>query len=286
MLWSALTFGKYKGKSLPQVVLHDPDYFFWCCEKGVFDRDGFVEQAYILEGRACNLKIPKSKPEDWCTLYHTDRNGHFAGFDIVEVAEAPQLDSVDMWREDRLDFSVVRRLKSYDKLGGKILLRAFKHHFFGSENIRLTKQRCEEFFSKESNFILTPGKPCKRSGNPFAEDNEPSTWAELLAENRMRQETKPKRDPLVRSDLGCSEAEISDEEWLAQVKQEEEYYRAEEKKSLERAAQYSWGASERLRVLLEKEEEQKALAAWAEQDRRRQEAIAEASSFSWLFDAS
>jgi hypothetical protein len=65
MFWSDLTFGKYKGKSLPQIVLRDPDYFFWGVDKGAFDKPGFEEQAYILDGRACNVKIPKPRPEDW-----------------------------------------------------------------------------------------------------------------------------------------------------------------------------------------------------------------------------
>jgi hypothetical protein len=317
MLWATLTFGRYEGKSLPQVILHDPDYFFWGIEKGIFDKDGFREAAIILEGRACNVKIPKSKPEDWCILYHTDRNGHFAGFDIVEVAEAPQLDSIEMWQEDRLDLSVARRLKSYDKLGGKLLLRGFKYHFFGSENIRLTKQRCEEFFSDERNFTLIPGKPPKRQGERFGDHGRPSTWEELVAENRerIRQEAEQECSiisPLKQADqitttqagkriwlaqmselLGRMEQkdekdEISDEEWEAQMKQDQEHFRAEERKSLERQAQYSWEAAERLRDFLQNEEGEKALAAWVEEDRKRQEAIAEAesSSLNILFDSS
>jgi hypothetical protein len=173
MLWSNLTFGKYKGKSLPQVILHDPDYFFWGCEKRIFDKDGFVEQAYILEGRACNIKIPKPRPEEWRVLYYTDPNGRFAGFNIVNHAEDPaQLDSIEMWREDSLDLSVARRFKSYDKLGGKILLRKFKCYFFGSAGIRLTKQRCEEFFSNKDNFVVTLGQPFRRSGWQFIDHKE------------------------------------------------------------------------------------------------------------------
>jgi hypothetical protein len=183
MLWSNLTFGKYKSKSLPQVILHDPDYFFWGCEKGIFDRDGFLEQAYILEGRACNIRIPRPSPQEWRVLYYTDGNGRFAGFDIVNQAEdSAQLDSIEMWREDRLDLSVARRFKSYDKLGGKVLLRKFKCHFFGSASIRLTKQRCEEFFSNKDNFVLTPGQLPRISEWPFIDHKEPSTWAKLVAD--------------------------------------------------------------------------------------------------------
>jgi hypothetical protein len=50
-------------------------------------------------------------------------------------------------------------------------------------------------------------------------------------------------------------------------------------------AKYSWEASERLRALIEKEEEQKALAECAEDERRREaiKAEAEESSLNGLF---
>jgi len=81
------------------------------------------------------------------------------------------------------------------------------------------------------------------------------------------------------------EEEISEEEWLAQMKQEEELYRAKERTRLEEEAEYSGVASERLRTLIEKEEEQKALAECAEDERRREamKVEAEESPLNWLF---
>jgi hypothetical protein len=35
-VWIPLWFGKHKGKTLPQVVFADPDYFFWAIEKRKF----------------------------------------------------------------------------------------------------------------------------------------------------------------------------------------------------------------------------------------------------------
>jgi hypothetical protein len=326
-MWSILNFGKYKGKSLPQVILHDPDYFFWVFEKGIFDKGMFVEQARILEVRACNIKIPKAKPDDWCVRYYTDPNGRFAGFDIIEIAENSQrLDSIEMWREANLDLSVARRFKSYDKLGGRILLRAFKYYFFGSEDIRRTKQRCEEFFSNENNFALTS---TKGPGRLFSNHKVPSTWDELLMERKkqIRREVEEENNPSCEVDDSgetsrtlftdpdyfpslcrkgaistqtClelisefvdqtvqseGEEEISEEEWFAQIEEEGKLYRARERKRLEEEAEYSWEASERLRALIEKEEEQKALAECAEDERRREaiKAEAEESPLNWLF---
>jgi hypothetical protein len=138
-MWSILTFGKHKGKSLPQILLSDPDWFFWAAERDVF-RGRFAEEASLLEYGGCNIKIPKPNPQEWCVRYYTDRNGRFAGFDLIELATNPlQLDSIEIWREDRLDLSVPRRFKSYDKLGSRLLIRQFKEYFFDRKATRLSK---------------------------------------------------------------------------------------------------------------------------------------------------
>jgi hypothetical protein len=36
MAWSTLNFGKHAGKTLPQIVFADPDWFFWAIETNVF----------------------------------------------------------------------------------------------------------------------------------------------------------------------------------------------------------------------------------------------------------
>ena len=41
------------------------------------------------------------------------------------------------------DLSVPRKIAPYDKMGGKIVVRALKHYVFGSENARLTRERRE-----------------------------------------------------------------------------------------------------------------------------------------------
>jgi len=38
MAWSTLPFGKHKGKTLPQIVFADPDWFFWAeCVQGTIE---------------------------------------------------------------------------------------------------------------------------------------------------------------------------------------------------------------------------------------------------------
>ena len=57
MAWSVLPFGKYKGKTLPEIIARDPDWFFWMQPK-FYGR--LAKEAKYLERRARAIKIPGS----------------------------------------------------------------------------------------------------------------------------------------------------------------------------------------------------------------------------------
>jgi len=150
-MWLIINFGKHEGKSLPQILLCDPDWFFWAMENGVFKkRLNLLFEAKRLAVMAKHIKIPRPDPEKWYIRYVITRDGKFLTFEIVETAE--YLDP-DVIRHDHLDLSFPRLLKTYDKLGYKLLLRQFRYYLFGSEGAHLTKKRCEEFFGNQSNFL-------------------------------------------------------------------------------------------------------------------------------------
>ena len=54
-------------------------------------------------------------------------------------------------RLPHLDLAWSLRGKKYNKRAGRILIRDFRLNYFGKHK-RLTKQRCEEFFSNDRNF--------------------------------------------------------------------------------------------------------------------------------------
>jgi broad specificity phosphatase PhoE len=56
MDWSVVPFGKYKGKTFPQIIVQDPDWFFWMLPK-LYGKIG--EEAQELARRARAIKIPK-----------------------------------------------------------------------------------------------------------------------------------------------------------------------------------------------------------------------------------
>jgi hypothetical protein len=63
MDWKVVNLGKYrgKGKTLPQIVFKDPDWFFWACQNNVFKNDGKLKaEAYEIFKKATRIKIRQS----------------------------------------------------------------------------------------------------------------------------------------------------------------------------------------------------------------------------------
>ena len=57
MRWSAVPFGKYQGKTLPEIIVRDPDWFFWVVPK-LYGK--LADEAQDLARKARTIKIPKS----------------------------------------------------------------------------------------------------------------------------------------------------------------------------------------------------------------------------------
>jgi len=69
--WSRLRTTKYNGKTLPQVVFDDPDYFFWAFENYVF-KGKLLIQAEEIYKKARNIKAPQRREGKQMVLYLTD----------------------------------------------------------------------------------------------------------------------------------------------------------------------------------------------------------------------
>jgi hypothetical protein len=145
MIWTALNFGKHIGKTLPQIVLSDPNYFFWLAEKlyGPLATD-----AETLVRRARNIKIPKPNPKKCAIEYRRDRDDRFLGIDIVQADS--HVHSPLFERLPHLDLAYVRRGNVHDTRDCRRVIRDFRRLYF--DGLNLTKGRCEAFFEDENNF--------------------------------------------------------------------------------------------------------------------------------------
>ena len=59
-MWSTLEIGKHAGRSLPQILFSDPDYFFWAVEKKIFQGRLATEAAEL--GGSASYQNPQTRP--------------------------------------------------------------------------------------------------------------------------------------------------------------------------------------------------------------------------------
>lgn len=154
MSWTEIYWSRrYKGKTLPQVLFSDPDWFFFMIERGNFNNKGDIAgEARELNFKARNIKIPQGEGEDLVAEYYIHQpTGKFQEMKLVPRSREAHSGSI---RRDVIDLSVPRQFSNYDKQGYKSLLRDVKFYVFPSFRYQMTKAKCEEFFDNDDNFDL------------------------------------------------------------------------------------------------------------------------------------
>jgi hypothetical protein len=154
MSWTIVNFGKHKGKTLPQILFSDPDWFFWTGKKGVFKNKGTLNrEADELNIKARHIKIPSRHGQNMVAEYIIDRpTMKFAHMELVPLDRPHHEGASPTFRKDVIDLSVPRQIIPYDKLGCSHMLSSVKYYLFGNESTRMTKKRCEDFFDNSDNF--------------------------------------------------------------------------------------------------------------------------------------
>ena len=114
-MWSTLEIGKHAGRSLPQILFSDPDYFFWAVEKKVFP-GRLTTEAGELAWKARHIKIPKPDPENWCVEYFFTPENKFSWYHLIEAGRPLHVGSSITMRSNQIDMSVVRESCCYDSV--------------------------------------------------------------------------------------------------------------------------------------------------------------------------
>lgn len=152
-MWSVVNFGKWKnkGKTLPQILVSDPDWFFWAIEKDVFVKNkSLAREAKILNRRARRIKVPaKHAPKD-TVQYWLTHDGKFGRIDLIEATQPLHHGSSSELRKSYLNLYAPRSVKGYDKLGCKHILKGFRYYWFDDKPF--TKSKVEAFFADATNF--------------------------------------------------------------------------------------------------------------------------------------
>ena len=150
MNWTVLNFGKHRGKSLPQIIFDDADWFFYGYESGYF-KNGLAREAQEIYRKARSIRVPQRNGQRMLVEYIIDRTtGKFATMNLIH--DSVGLEHLNVFSV--IDFCTPRTYASYDKTGCKNMVFAFKAIFFGDTSHRMNKRAREEFFNDDSNFEL------------------------------------------------------------------------------------------------------------------------------------
>lgn len=155
MSWTKVNFGKHKGKTIPQILFSDPDWFFWAMENNVFqNRGNLLLEAEDIDYKARNIKIPNNDTNSLLVEYVVHPpTGKFSHFEIVPNDRPIHTGGSPTSRSQHIDMSMPRQIAKYDKLGCKQLLVSMKFYFLGSQSAIFTKKRSEDFFENDNHFV-------------------------------------------------------------------------------------------------------------------------------------
>ena len=118
MIWNPLPFAKHRGKTVPEIALLDPDWFFWAVEKDIFR--GFLSIAADESAfRARRVRLPNGMYIWPC--YFSD--GIFYRFQVLTDGD-PTVPGV-------LDLSIARREVKEVKDASIQLVQCLKENFLG-----------------------------------------------------------------------------------------------------------------------------------------------------------
>jgi hypothetical protein len=155
MSWTEARFGKHRGKTLPEIVFHDPGYFFWAIGAGVFCDGGALEtEARLIDRRARSIRVPPAVAGTLKVEYVYNRfDGRFSHLTLVPADSAPSHDDRVALRRDVIDLSLVCGARPNFKIDRDALIASLKSIVFGDASYRMTRQRCGAFFARTENFL-------------------------------------------------------------------------------------------------------------------------------------
>ena len=154
MEWTVIGVGKHGGKSLPQIIFNDADWFFHAYENGYFKGPADVE-ARELYRRARSIKIPQRNGQKMLVeyLFHSGGGNGSGKFGTMRlIADGPGLGHLNV--SHVIDFYVPRSMARYDKTGYKYFVATLKAILWGDPSKRMNRRACEAFFEDDGNFVL------------------------------------------------------------------------------------------------------------------------------------
>lgn len=153
MVWTVVTFGKHDGKTLPQIAFSDPDYLNWAMKQQLFQNKALAAELKEVTQKAQRISIPENSDNSKKVRYYIDRvTKKLGNVEVIDADQGAHHGSSSASDKEFFDLLFASKTSSYDKTGGKFVIKAIKYHVFGNSKARLTKSKVEDFFDDPTNF--------------------------------------------------------------------------------------------------------------------------------------
>jgi hypothetical protein len=161
--WTTIRFGRFKdaGMSPPQVLLSDPDYFYWALRGGAF-KGRQAYQAAFLSIRASQIRPPRPNSSEFQFAILLDESCSLSEIRLVRKSEPISTSLIVLRRSALLDLSIVKLFPSAQKVSGEKIVAFLKKEFFADSFGELDRRSCEAFFEDDSHFWIGSTVSTKR----------------------------------------------------------------------------------------------------------------------------
>jgi hypothetical protein len=168
--WWPLRSGEYKGKTIPEVLMCQPEYIFHALKNRSFD-SWYWHQATIATIRMAHMVPPRTDPHLWLFAIQF-KNHNFWDFKIIKKEFAKKYKKHGYAICKHLDLSLVSKGGEGMNVARQRMISRIKDEFFGDNEVAAHKSDINAFLSDASNFSAD----CARLHCPKIErwDSQPS----------------------------------------------------------------------------------------------------------------
>ncbi len=147
--WLKLTFGKYRGMSLPSVILHDPGWFYWALAQPGLFVGRMLAQAKFVADRAGHIRPSVSEKKCVAAFSLDPRQGISRIWAAEDESRLPK-NAVSL---PHLNLGIVQEFnRETQSEVTERLLSFLGEQYFDGEGHHCRQSQCEGFFERDRNF--------------------------------------------------------------------------------------------------------------------------------------
>lgn len=152
--WQLIDYGMHRGRTVPELILWDPAYFYWALGTKTFFKGRLAAQAQTVARRAGHI-LPDGDPGE-AFLLGFDRRAKLTAISIGSSAGLEQLSHGRCIQMPHLNLGIVRQFaRRRDQNDAvKVVTDFICRHFFGKVPGEISRGEANQFFDNSENFDI------------------------------------------------------------------------------------------------------------------------------------